>query len=289
MSSLKAIRKRIKSVKSSEKITKAMKMVAASKLRKAQDEVRAARPYAEQLDQVVGRLVKRLEKQSEAPHPLLDLHRTQNRIELLVLTSDRGLCGAFNANIIKKAQGFLRDMARPDRDIRISTLGHKGYEALSLGSHEIRTNYDHILEHPSYLKASEVAEEVSKAYIEDNLDSVYLVYNEFKSAISQKVVVKRLLPIMPAETEEDLTDYIYEPSQKELLDHLLPKHLATQLFQSFLESVASEHGARMSAMDNATRNAKEVITSLTIKYNRARQASITSELVEIISGAEALA
>ncbi len=289
MASLKSIRTRIKSVKSSEKITKAMKMVAASKLRKAQEEVRHARPYAQKLDEVVGRLAKRLSNQGEPPHPLLETHASQKRIELLVLTSDRGLCGAFNSNIIRKAQRFLTEMAPLHHEIRVSTLGRKGYEALRREGQMIRTNYVGILEHPSYLKASQIAEELTHSYVDDKLDALYLVYNEFKSAISQQVVVKRLLPIEPAESLEDPVDYIYEPGQKELLEQLLPRHLATQLYQAFLESVASEHGARMSAMDNATRNAKEVIGSLTLKYNRARQAAITTELVEIISGAEALA
>ncbi len=289
MASLKSIRTRIKSVKSSEKITKAMKMVAASKLRKAQEEVRHARPYAQKLDEVVGRLAKRLSSQGEPPHPLLATHVSQKRIELLVLTSDRGLCGAFNSNIIRRAQRFLNEMGPLYHEIRVSTLGRKGYEALRREGQMIRTNYVGILEHPSYLKASQIAEELTHSYIDDHLDALYLVYNEFKSAISQQVVVKRLLPIEPAEALEDPVDYIYEPGQKELLEQLLPRNLATQLYQSFLESVASEHGARMSAMDNATRNAKEVIGSLTLKYNRARQAAITTELVEIISGAEALA
>ncbi len=283
MASLRDIRKRIKSVKNSEKITKAMKMVAAAKLKKAQDEVRKSKAYAHQLDAVVGRLAKRLENQGEAPHPLLQLHPDGQRTELLVLTSDRGLCGAFNSNIIRRAQRFLKP------DMRVSTLGRKGYEALKRDGVQIRTNYSGIIEHPSYLKASQIAAELTQSYVDDHVDAVYLVYNEFKSAISQQVVIKQLLPILPAESVEDPVDYIYEPSQQELLNHLLPKHLATQLFQAFLESLASEHGARMTAMDNATRNAKEVISSLTLQYNRARQAAITKELMEIIGGAEALA
>lgn len=289
MASLRDIRTRIKSVKSSEKITKAMKMVAASKLRKAQEEVRKSKAYAHKMDEVVGRLARRLAGQGEAPHPLLETHVSQKRVELLVLTSDRGLCGAFNSNIIRRAQRFLTEMGPLHEEIRVSTLGRKGHEALKREGYAIRTNYPHVLEHPSYLKASQIAEELSNSYVEDHLDAIYLVYNEFKSAISQQVVVKRLLPIAPAEVLSDPVDYLYEPSQKELLETLLPKHLATQLYQAFLESVASEHGSRMSAMDNATRNAKEVISSLTLQYNRARQAAITKELMEIIGGAEALA
>lgn len=283
MASLRDIRKRIKSVKNSEKITKAMKMVSAVKLKKAQEEVRKSKAYAYQLDQVVGRLAKRLENQGEVPHALLEQHPEKKQIELLVLTSDRGLCGAFNSNMIRKAGAFL------EPGMRVSTLGRKGYEAFKREGIAIRTNYMGILDHPSYLKASQIAEELTMSYVEDHVDAIYLAYHEFKSAISQKVVIKQLLPIVPAKSVEDPVDYIYEPSQKELLDHLLPKHLATQLFQAFLESVASEHGARMTAMENATSNAKEVISKLTLQYNRARQAAITKELMEIIGGAEALA
>ncbi|MEI6805026.1 MAG: ATP synthase F1 subunit gamma [Myxococcaceae bacterium] len=289
MASLRDIRKRIKSVKNSEKITKAMKMVSAAKLKKAQDEVRKSKAYAHKMEEVVGHLAKRLENQGEAPHALLQDHPTKKRIELVVLTSDRGLCGALNSNIIRKAQRFLTEMSSKHDEIRVSTLGRKGFEALKREGVSIRTNYTGVLDRPSYLKASQIAAELSESYVEDSVDAIYLVYNEFKSAISQQIVVKQLLPIVPTESLEDTVDYIYEPSQTELLNHLLPKHLATQLFQAFLESVASEHGARMTAMDNATRNAKEVISSLTLKYNRARQAAITKELMEIIGGAEALA
>ncbi|MES2503572.1 MAG: ATP synthase F1 subunit gamma [Myxococcota bacterium] len=289
MASLRDIRTRIKSVKSSEKITKAMKMVAASKLRRAQEEVKNARPYAQEVDEVVGRIAKRLENQGALPHPLLEVHPVLKRVELLVLTSERGLCGAFNSNVIRRASRFLKEMGEVHDEIRVSTLGRKGFEAMKREGVNIRTNYAGVLEHPSYLKATQIADELSESYVTDHVDALYLVYNKFKSAISQEVVVKRLLPIQPVEVLNDPVDYIYEPSKSELLEQLLPMHLATQLYQSFLESVASEHGARMSAMDSATRNAKEVISSLTLKYNRARQAAITSELVEIISGAEALA
>lgn len=289
MASLRDIRKRIKSVKNSEKITKAMKMVSAAKLKKAQEEVRNSKPYAQKIDEVVGHLAGRLEGQGEAPHPLLQVHTDKRRIELVVLTSDRGLCGAFNSNVIRKALRFLSEEKSQHDEVRVSTIGRKGFEALKRDGVLIRENYTEVLHHPSYLKASQIAKQLTDSYVEDHIDAVYLVYNEFKSAISQQVVIKQLLPIIPAKLEDDSVDYIYEPSQQELLDHLLPKHLGTQIFQAFLESLASEHGARMTAMENATRNAKEVISSLTLKYNRARQAAITKELMEIIGGAEALA
>lgn len=290
MASLRDIRKRIRSVKSSEKITKAMKMVAVAKLKRAQEEVKKTRPYAEKMGEVVAQLAKRLEAQGESPHPLLAKHAVRKRVEIVVLTSDRGLCGAFNSNIIRRAQRLLFDIRDEHEEVRISTLGKKGYDAFRREGLPIRTNYSGVLNRPSYARAAEIAHEIGEAYVKDELDGVFLVYNEFKSAISQKVIVKQMLPVTPKETiaGEDLVDYIYEPSQKELLDHLVPRHFATELFQAFLESVASEHGARMTAMDSATRNAKDMISSLTLGYNRVRQAGITKELMEIVGGAEAL-
>jgi F-type H+-transporting ATPase subunit gamma len=290
MASLRDIRKRVRSVKSSEKITKAMKMVAAAKLKRAQEEVRRARPYADKMDHVVAHLANRLEAQGEAAHPLLVNRAEKKRVEIVVLTSDRGLCGAFNSNIIRRAQRLMFDIKPLHQEVRISTLGKKGYDAFRREGLAVRTNYTGILERPSYAKAAAISEEICNSYINDELDAVYLVYNEFKSAISQKVTVKQLLPIVPQNDAQGdgAVDYVYEPSQVELLSQLLPRHFATQLFQSFLESVASEYGARMTAMDNATRNAKEMISSLTLQYNRARQAAITKELMEIIGGAEAL-
>ncbi len=290
MASLRDIRKRIRSVKSSEKITKAMKMVAASKLKRAQDEVKKTRPYADKMGEVVAQLAKRLESQGEFPHPLLVNRVVKKRVEIVVLTSDRGLCGAFNSNIIRRAQRLLFDIRDQHEEVSISTLGRKGYDVFRREGIPIRTNYDGVLNRPSYARAAEIAHEISEAYVADELDAVFLVYNEFKSAISQKVVVKQMLPVVPKENVEGelLVDYIYEPSQKELLAHLVPRHFATELFQAFLESVASEHGARMTAMDNATRNAKDMISSLTLGYNRVRQAGITKELMEIVGGAEAL-
>jgi F-type H+-transporting ATPase subunit gamma len=290
MTSLRDIRKRVRSVKNSEKITKAMKMVAAAKLKRAQEEVRRSKPYAEKMDEVVSHLARRLQEQGEAPHPLLAHHEVKRRVEIVVLTSDRGLCGAFNSNIIRRAQRLRFDILPLHEEVRMSTLGRKGFDAFRREGLGIRTNYTDILNKPTYDKASQIALEMSESYVRDELDAVYLVYNEFKSAISQKVVVKQLLPIEPTASQDLVSnDVIYEPEQHELLNALLPKHLATKMYQAFLESVASEHGARMTAMDNATRNAKEMISSLTLKYNRARQAAITKELMEIIGGAEALA
>ena len=290
MATLSDIRKRIKSVKSSEKITKAMKMVSASKLKRAQEEVRRSRPFALKMAEVISHLAQTLAAKGEVPHPLLSNREVKKRVEILVLTSDRGLCGAFNSNIIRGSQRLMFDIREKHEEIRISTLGRKGYESFRRDGLTIRTNYTGILERPSYAKASEISSEICKSYVNDELDGVFLVYNEFKSAISQKVVVKQMLPVLTdAVDTSDLTaDYIYEPNQKELLAHLLPRYFATGLYQAILESVASEYGARMTAMDNATRNAKDMISSLTLNYNRVRQAAITKELMEIIGGAEAL-
>jgi len=291
MASLRDIRKRIKSVKSSEKITKAMKMVAASKLRRAQDAVRKTRPYAEKLDQTIANLASRMKGKSEVPHPLLAHESGKKRVEIIALTSDRGLCGAFNSNVIRKAQRLCFDMKHEYEEIRVSTIGRKAYDALRRDSIKIRTNYTGIIEKPNYLNAAQIAHEMCESFVRDDVDAVFLVYNEFGSAISQKVVVKQLLPIEPAASVENshAVDFIYEPNQDELLDQLLERHFAMKLYQAFLESLASEHGARMTAMENASRNAKEMISSLTLIYNRIRQAAITKELMEIIGGAEAIA
>jgi F-type H+-transporting ATPase subunit gamma len=290
MASLRDIRKRIKSVKNTEKITKAVKMVAAAKLRRAQDDVRLGRPYSASLDHVIARMKKRLDLQGEAPHPLLVDRQEKRKVELLVLTSDRGLCGAFNTNIARRAFRFYKDMQSQYQEVRVSTLGRKGHDFFRREGVAIHKNYPGILTDMSYLKAKEVAEELCKSYIDDDVDAVFLVYSEFKSAITQTVVIKPLLPVVPAslEPEESPVDYLYEPAQQILLEKLLARHFATKLYQSFVESLASEFGARMTAMDNATRNAKEMISRLTLSYNRVRQAAITKELMEIISGAEAL-
>lgn len=290
MASLRDIRRRIRSVKNTEKITKTMKMVSAAKLRKAQSEVQQARAFALGLEDMVQTLVGRMQNPNEN-HPLLMQKPQLRRIEILVLTSDRGLCGGLNSNVVRKAYRFFKDTKPTCPDIHISTLGKKGYDFFRREQAPIRTNYAGILESPSYQKAHAIAEEVCQSYIQNELDGVFLVYNNFQSAISQKVVVQQMLPIVPKQAMEALvdTEFMFEPGQEALLSELLPRYFATSLYQAFLEAVASEHGARMTAMDNATRNAKEMIQALTLVYNRARQASITKELMEIIGGAEALA
>ena len=290
MASLRDIRKRIKSAKSTEKITKAMKMVSASKLRRAQENVKKARAYALKLDNIVSNLAVRLNVQGGDINPLLAKSKKNKKGEVLVLTSDRGLCGGFNGNIIRKSQQYILNNQKKFKEICVSTIGNKGNDAFKRGNFNIHNNYKGVLESPTFLQAMKISTEICNSFINNKIDAVWLIYNEFKSAISQEVVIKQMLPVITVEIKDDIfiAEHTYDPNQKDLLDHLLPRHFATKLFQSFLESLASEHGARMTAMDNAVRNAEDMISRLTLSYNRVRQSEITKELMEIISGAEAL-
>lgn len=289
MPSLKDIRNRIKSVQSTAKITSAMKMVAAAKLRRAQEAVEHARPYARKLHGLLSDVSVRAEREGEPPHPLLE-KREPRKIELIVMTSDRGLCGGFNSNITRRAERFLWEQAEQHHEIRVSTIGRKGTEHFTRKQANLRHAYVEVFEDLNYTRARDIAHELAEYYVHEELDAIYLLYNEFKSAINQQVTLMPLLPIEPALVDEDaaVIEFEYEPSKREILDSLLPKYLATELFQALLESSASEHGARMTAMDNATRSAREMIDKLTLQFNRARQAAITTELMEIIAGAEAL-
>jgi F-type H+-transporting ATPase subunit gamma len=291
MASLRDIRKRIRSVKSTQQITKAMKMVSAAKLRRAQDAIVAARPYARALDQMIADLVSRSEGLS---HPLLT-SRPVRRVEILALTSDRGLAGGFNANVIRRVARFAYERDR-STTLRLTTVGRKGLEAFRRRHLEIRKDHAGLYTRLRYETARSLAEELTTEFLEDRVDQVLLVYNEFVSAITQRVVLTPLLPFerpAPAEGQSpgglrSLIDFEYEPSKQAVLDRLLPQAVAIRVFRALLESVASEHGARMSAMENATSNADDAISRLTLTYNRTRQAAITKELMEIVSGAEAL-
>lgn len=290
MASLRDIRKRIKSVKNTQKITKAMKMVSAAKLRRAQDRVIAARPYADKIAATAAALARRAEALGEAPHPLLVTRpesKKGGRIELLAITSDRGLCGAFNSNVVRRALRVRFDNKDVHKEVRISTVGRKAAEAVKregITAHRTHDVWDDL----NYKKAEAIAFELTEAYIKGDVDAVHLVYNEFVNAGTQRVVVDQILPIV-ADTEGTSTvDYDYEPSRDALLDALLPRELATRIYRALVESAAAEHAARMQAMENASKNAKEMVASLTLYYNRARQAAITTELMEIIGGAEAL-
>ena len=214
---------------------------------------------------------------------LLGRPEKKGKIELVVLTSDRGLCGGFNANTVRKALRFHYDEQDNYEEIRISTIGKKGYELLK-NRVEVRTHHAGVLENPTFEVAEELAHQFCADYVADDLHGLYLVYNEFKGDLA----MKQMLPVEPAEVEEELPDYAYEPDKTAILEDLLPQHFATQLYRAFLETIAAEHLARMIAMESATSNASEMVDRLTLEYNRARQAAITTELMEIIGGAEAL-
>jgi F-type H+-transporting ATPase subunit gamma len=282
MPSLKDLRKRIGSVRSTQQITKAMKMVAAARLRRAQEAAERARPYAAKLTEMFAAVVGGL---SEEAHPLL-ARRAENRIDLIVLTSDRGLCGGFNANLLRQSENFQRE--HREQTTRLMLVGRKGLDHYRRRRVEPLFERTGVLNAPAIEVARALAEHVTARFAADETDAVYLLYSRFQSAISQVPTVVRLLPVdAPAENASSV-DYIFEPPRPELLGKLLPRYIETRLLQALLESIASEFGARMTAMDNATRNASEMIDRLTLSMNRARQAAITTELMEIVSGAEAL-
>ena len=289
MPSLRDIRNRITSVKSTRQITKAMKMVAAAKLRRAQDAVLKTRPYAMLLDQALGRVAARAAaEESTALHPLLAA-RQPHLAEVVVITSDRGLAGGFNSNIIRRTQRFLTENGDSWERIELSTVGRKAKDFLRARKLAVRKDFVGVHQGLTYEKAEVIAREFTKRYLAGEVDAVFLCYNEFKSAIAQLPVVVQLLPLKPpAAGAEAAIDFKYEPSRDALLAELLPRHVAMQVWRALLESAASEHGARMSAMESATKNAEEMIAALTLQYNRARQAYVTKELMEIVGGAEAL-
>ena len=294
MASLRIIRNRIRSVRNTQKITKAMKLVAAAKLRRAQDAVVRTRPYAQLLDELLGSLARARAEAAIAPHPLMEV-REPRRIEVVLLTSDRGLCGGFNANIIRRAQRFVVEEGPKYESIQFSTIGRRGRDFARKRGIETRKDYVGFFGKLRYAMAKQVADDLIAEYKEKKLDAVYLLYNQFKSAMSQQITFTQLLPITshaqekPAEKGAvQLPEHLYEPSRPVLLEHLIPKQLAMQIWRALLESEASEHGARMTAMESATKNASETIGRLSLQYNRARQAAITKELMEIVSGAEAL-
>ena len=293
MPSLKSIKKRISSTKSTRQITKAMKMVSAAKLRRAQEAVVAARPFSNKLQQVIVSLARR---EDQTAHPLL-AQRGQGKALVVLITSDRGLCGGFNGNVSKAVERHIR--ANPDgfEQLDLLLIGRKGNDYLKRrpGMNVFKV-YENLLGtgQVTYAPASLIGQELVKLFEAEQYDAIFLAFNAFRSAISQEPKIVPLLPIVAesgegsAASEEYLADYIYEPSASEVLAQLLPKYVEVQIFRAFLESVASEHGARMSAMDSASKNATEMIGKLTLQYNRARQAAITKELMEIISGAESI-
>jgi F-type H+-transporting ATPase subunit gamma len=299
MASLRDIRKRIRSVKNTRQITKAMKMVAAAKLRKAQDAIIAARPYAQMLDTIIADLAARSADQDLA-HPLLTA-RPVRRVELVLLTSDRGLAGGFNSNVIRRASRYLYENNTLER-IQLSTVGRKGHDFFRQRGQNIRKDFGGLYQRLNYRAAADVAEELTASFLNGEVDAVYVVFNEFISAINQKVTLQQILPLQafgatPAAPAAGaattpgasaMVDFKYEPDRQAVLDRLVPQAVSIKLYRALLESVASEHGARMSSMENATSNATDMISQLSLTYNRTRQAVITKELMEIVSGAEAL-
>jgi F-type H+-transporting ATPase subunit gamma len=293
MPNLLDIRRRIKSVKNTQQITKAMKMVSAAKLKRAQDRVVTARPFANKMMEVLGELAKRTDE--DFHHPLLDL-RADERYVVVLITADKGLCGAFNTNLTKAAQSFIKE--HPGKAIEIFAVGRKGRDffrnrrAVIAGEFIGLTGKGRV----ELSEALEVARSIMKLYTDDEkIDKVYLIYNEFKSVLQQRVVLEQLLPVSRAREEEadpkaaiSLVDYVYEQPPAEMFGQLLPRLVETQVFRAMLESVASEQGARMTAMDSASKNASELIDSLTLNMNRIRQAAITNEIIEVVSGAAAL-
>lgn len=291
MASLKDIRKRISSVKSTRQITRAMKMVAAAKLRRAQESVLQARPYAYRIYAILLSLAQR----EEVSHPLLE-KRQERRIRVIALAGDRGLCGSFNANIFKETERFIKSKEAEGIEVSLDCVGRKSYEFFSR-YRKVTEFHEGVLSSASFFKVAAVADAVIQPFLNNEIDAVYLVYNEFKSAIQQRVIVEQLMPVsltvpegvagISRLSEEDrYKNYLFEPSEEALLAEIIPRHFKTQLFRAVLESVASEHGARMTAMENATNNASDMIDGLTLEYNKARQASITKELMEIVSGVE---
>ena len=290
MPSLQSLRRKIASVKNTQKITKAMKMVAAAKLKRAQDRILSSRPYAHQLRDVVRHLAERA---SPISHPLLR-KREGHKTELLVITSDRGLCGAFNANILRQATEFLKEHAEQGEQVSVSAAGRKGCDFFRRRTWTIRQEWPGIFDRLSFEHALDMGQDIIQHYNEGTFDQLYVVYNEFKSVMQQRVVVEKLLPIESLDEEASreparaVGAYLFEPDEDELLETLLPKHFQVQAFRVLLESAAAEQAARMTAMDGATRNAGELIQKVTLFYNKTRQAAITKELMDIVGGAEAL-
>jgi F-type H+-transporting ATPase subunit gamma len=286
MASLKSIKKRIVSVKNTRQITKAMKMVSAAKLRRAQENVVAARPYAKKLGEVLQTLAANLEGDL---HPLLE-KRDAKKLLLIVLTSDRGLCGGFNTNLCKAADRYIKEKSGSYEQISVMTVGRKGYEFLK-SRYTVYKNFSNVLAKPNYPTAAMLGLEVIDGFVAGEYDQVELLYNSFRTVMTQDITFQQMLPVEPEEknvSDESPVEFIYEPSVGELLAEILPKNIEVQIFKAMLETVAGEHGARMTAMDSASKNANEMIGKLTLQYNRARQAAITTELMEIISGSESI-
>jgi F-type H+-transporting ATPase subunit gamma len=289
MATLRDIRRRIRSVESTQKITRAMKLVAAAKLRRAQERIVSARPYAVKMAELLSSLVRRAEGEA---HPLL-VRRPAARKRLVIITADKGLCGAFNSNILRASLAFLREQG--ETSVTLVVVGKKARDFYRRRQWEVKSEMLGFFDRLAYSHAQELAGGLMQEYLAGEVDEVHLMYNEFRSVAVQRVKREQLLPIESAAASEGeggaegaTGDYIYEPSPEAILAALLPRHVTTQVYRALMESVAGEYGARMTAMEAATKNAKEMISVLSIQYNKARQERITKELLDIVGGAEAL-
>lgn len=283
MATLKEIKKRITAVKSTQKITKAMKMISATKLKKAQDRIIATRPYAFKMSELLSHLVAASEN---IVNPLMKQREVKKRL-LVIISGDRGMCGSFNSNLLKYSANYLEERGR---ETPIITVGKKGSDYFVKRKYNVIKSYIHIFSNMNLSISNEIADYIVTGYLNNEFDLVEIIYNEFKSVVKQVVTKEQFLPLSrPTETEgNDQADYIYEPSSKSILEELIPKHLKVQFWKTLLESNAAELGARMTAMELATKNAEDLIKYLNLLYNKARQEAITKELLEIVSGAEAL-
>jgi F-type H+-transporting ATPase subunit gamma len=291
MATLLDFRRRIRSVKNTQQITRAMKFVAAARLRRAQEAAIAARPYAKELARMLRSIMSRID---EPQHPLL-AKRSEERILVIVLTGERGLAGAFNANILRKAHDFFR--ANKDKKLSTIPVGKKGRDSLKKAGFNLIAEYVNVLARVDFATAREIALLVTDLYAKEEIDSVYLVFSEFKTVMTPNLVLEKLLPVEATRADEESAsekdsaqvDYIYEQPKEKLLDKLLPRYIETQILRAMLESSAAEHAARMTAMESATKNAGDVIEALTLHMNKVRQAAITKEIIEIVSGASSTA
>ena len=285
MATLRDIRRRIRSVESTQKITRAMKLVAAAKLRRAQERILSARPYAMKMAELLSSLVSRAEGEA---HPLL-VRRPAARKRLVIITADKGLCGAFNSNILRGSLAFLREQG--ETNLTLVVVGKKARDFYRRRQWEVKSEMLGFFDRLAYSHAQELAGGLMQEYLGGEVDEVHLMYNEFRSVTVQRVKREQLLPIEPVAAEERAAgggDYVYEPSPEAILAALLPRHVTTQVYRALMESVTGEYGARMTAMEAATKNAKDMISVLSIQYNKARQERITKELLDIVGGAEAL-
>ena len=284
MANLKEIRNRISSVGSTMQITSAMKMVSAAKLKRAQDAILQMRPYANKLTELLANLSSSLDS---AEGGEFSSERKINNVLLVPITSNRGLCGGFNANIIKQTLSLINDYK--DNNISILSIGKKSSEYFKNNNYAPISTHDEVFNNLNYESIAQISEDIMQMYLDEKFDKVILVYNQFKNAATQNVMSENYLPVeSPQEEDSTIGDYIFEPEKKEIIEQLIPKSLKTQLFKAVLDSHASEHGARMTAMHKATDNASELKKDLTLSYNKARQAAITAEILEIVGGAEAL-